>query len=472
MKKKIVYKRFFLSLTIVLLAIMSFQYLKYVEIAKTTVPFMDFWRWIAVFGEKVENGTITFWDYFNSDVGEHIQPIAMAIDFTILKWTDFDVTPLVVIGAVLQIMIAVIMVVYFWFTFKESRTLDYIVKLVAGVTLFLGVINLNQWEISTEPFSIAFAYRLANYYLSFIWADHWLANIENKSLKNNLVHGFIFGCYCAFLTVFVGAAYFIGHIFGIGLACLWVLLQKKKEWKQYFFPMLMWGVVSFVAVLVYLYLLSQRGAQASVIPDVNIFILLLQGICLFWGAVFIPTVTSNQYGGEIVVITGVIVLIVATTVLVRYLQHRRDGKGMFPVICYLYAVSISAAITIGRIGSFSIDVMSSSRYVVESSIGLFGVVWMAYELWVNRTSSAEKGVLPLGVIALSFLLLMQAGKVQTEFSPYMNSYFMELESKMRNIDDCSDEDLVGFQANNPDDVRFCVNFFEKNRLSIFKFTNE
>lgn len=185
MREKLFCKQLFLVLTIMLLAIMSFLYLKYVEIAQTTVPFMDFWRWIAVFGEKVVNGTITFRDYFNSDVGEHIQPIAMAIDFSILKWTDFDVSALVELGALLQIMIAVSMVVYFWFTFKETRTVDYIVKLIAGITLFLVVINLNQWEISTEPFSIAFAYRLANYYLSFIWADYWLANLEKKSLKNN-----------------------------------------------------------------------------------------------------------------------------------------------------------------------------------------------------------------------------------------------------------------------------------------------
>lgn len=472
MKKKIDYKKISLCVTFVVLVAMTVQYWNYVEIAKTTVPFMDFWRWIAVYGEKVQNKTIQFHDYFNSDCGEHIQPIAMMIYFTILGRTDFNIAALVEIGSIFQIILAFSMVGFFWFSSAKTCKVDTVVKSITTCILFLCVINYNQWEMTTEPFSVALAYRLINYYLSFILAAYWLANMEKRSLKKNLLFSFVFGCFCAFLTLFVGAAYFVGHLVAIGLSCLWVLIQRRNMWKNYLCPMFVWGILSFVSAVVYAYILLHRGTQ---IQDISLnwgtlTVELIQGVCLFWGAALIPTPFINSHGSQIVAILGAVVLIVAVIVLVRYLKQHCDGSGMFPVICFLYAFVISIAITMGRYGKFGISTMVSSRYVVESSIGLFGLIWMAYFLWSGKRKEDRREILSIIAIAFSGLMLLFSAKVQIAFSPYMKESFEKLKVIMQNINEYSDEELTGFQANDPNDIRYCVDFLMKNGLSIFRST--
>lgn len=470
MKKETSDRKISLCITSALLIVLAVQYWCYVDVAKTTIPFMDFWHWIALYGEKVQDGTIRFWDFFNSDLGEHIQPIGMAINFISLKWAGFDVVPSIEIGTMLRIVMALALVTYFDISFKKIHPVNDVVKLITEVALFLCVINYNQWEMTTEPFNLSNVYRVANYYLSFIWADHWLANMEKCSNKKNLLCGIIFGCFCSFLTLFVGAAYFVGHLMAIGLACLWILIQRKHNWKSYFGPMFIWGVISFIGAVGYVYLLLQRKTQieSATLSMVVFAINLIQGICLFWGSVLVATPFINDYGSQFVAILGVVVLIGTIIIFVCYLKLHRDGTGMFPAICFLYAFCISIAITMGRNEKFGINTMCSSRYVVESSIGLFGVIWMAYSLWSGKSKKKKENILAAGAITFFCLMLLLSAKIQISFSPYMKESFENLEKIMRNIDDYTDEELGGFQANNPSDVRYCVKFLKENSLSIFK----
>ena len=225
----------------------------------------------------------------------------------------------------------------------------------------------------------------------------------------------------------------------------------------------------------YLCLLLQRKSesQMATIEFTALIVDLIQGVCIFWGAVLVGTVFSNNYGAQIVAVAGTATLIVSIVILIYYLKQYRTTKKMFPVICFLYALTSSVTITMGRFGKFGVNTMCSSRYTVESSIGLLGVIWMAYSLWNERRKKEDsKKIYSVVVMGFSFAMLLSSAKAQIDFSPYMRESFQNLEVVMRNIDDYSDDELVGFQATHPEDIRYCVKFLKENKLSIFKCEGE
>lgn len=446
----------------------AYQYAVYIDIAKSTVPIMDYWKWITVYGQKLLDGEITFADYFRSDAGEHIQPICMAINFWVLRAFDFDVRPLVEWGLYGRIAVAAAVTGLFIFRFRNSEQHHYILQFLCALAIIMAVFNYNQWEMTTEPFSLTNVFRISNYFLSFYLTDLFLKEIESRSTKRNLVLAVLLGVYCAYLTIFVGAAYFVGHLVAIGLAMLWTLMNQRENVKKYLWPMAVWGVISFLSACVYYILICNRGVARETIESTNnILILLLEGICFFWGGLFIHTQTMEQYGGALVTMLGALVLVYSLFILSSYLRKRRDGKELLPAICVLYALVLSVAISLGRVTVFGAASMSSSRYVVESTMGLSGVIWMSYSVFLDSPKTKISWAKPAACACTVILLLGAAEKTENGIAPYRAIYNDNLYEMMTHIENYSDEELAPFQANSASDVRYCVAFFEENGLSIF-----
>ena len=92
-----------------------------VLVAKSTVPIMDYWKWIAVYGQKVLDGTVSFADWFHSDAGQHIHPLSLMLTFFVLKTFHFDVVPLVITGMVIRIIVAGVMMACFVLYFRKEE---------------------------------------------------------------------------------------------------------------------------------------------------------------------------------------------------------------------------------------------------------------------------------------------------------------------------------------------------------------
>ena len=116
--------------------------------------------------------------------------------------------------------------------------------------------------------------------------------------------------------------------------------------------------------------------------------------------------------------------------------------------------------------------MVASRYVVESSIGLVGMIWMTYALFGDAAKNWLMACKVVTAPLLCILMMLCVIKVETGIAPYRKIYYENLADMMRNIDDYADEELGAFQANSPDDVRYCIEFFKENGLSIFKSGSE
>lgn len=444
------------------------DYVEYMNTAKSTVPIMDYWQWIAVYGQRVQDGTLTFRDYFNSDFGEHIQPMCMAINFLVLKISHFDVKPLVEWGMWLRVIVTALIVILFVWRQRNTQYRNYLLQLICAIAICMSVLNYNQWEMTTEPFSLTNAFRIANYFLSFYFADIFVKGIATRKMRVNLIYGALLGCFCAYLTIFVGAAYFVGHLVAIGVVMLWTLLQQRQAFKKYFWPMAVWAAISFIAACAYYILVSRRGVtREDAETTKNVLVLIIQAVCYFWGGLFVHDQTVNEYGSSLITMVGAFVLIYSVVILIRYLKTHREGKELFPAMCLIYALILSVAISVGRVTLFGAGSLAASRYVVETGIGLVGTVWMTYSVAVEHPFKKIKWAKYTVCVYLVIAMLSSAAAEEMEMAPYRKIYNDNLAEMMTHLEDYTDDELGVFQANSPDFVRYCVEFFKENNLSFF-----
>lgn len=462
-QKKTVYRTVMIAF-----GVMAFLYAIYVAVAKMSVPIMDYWRWIAVYGQDVLDGTVTFADWFRSDAGQHIHPLSMMITFWMLKIFHFDVVPLVVCGMLLRILVAGGLTVFFVLRFRKGERETPVRLSLFAVAVALSVLNFNQWEAALEPFSLAFMLRVTLFYASFYMADRFVGGLEERSTAKNLLYGACLGAYCGLLTVFASSAYFVGHLVAIGLAILWGLWCKRRALVRFLAPAFLWFVLSLAGAIVY-YILFRARADAAVPTGVlqQIFPV-LQGIVCFWGSMVVHQTVSDFLGLGIVTAVGLLLLAFTVWVTFYYIRLHKDGKSLFPLICVLYAFLTGAVIAVGRVGSYGVGTMTSSRYVVESAIGLVGLIFMAYDVLTKKDFSLQVKRLFCGVMVFSLVWLSASTVMELCTMPSRRAYSERLREKMLIIDALDDDALGEFQANSPDDVRYCVEFFKENGLSIFK----
>lgn len=462
-KEKKIYTR--LAIALSLLAVV---YTVDILVGKMSVPIMDYWRWIAVYGQKVLDGTATFGDWFHSDAGQHIHPLSMMITFFMLKLFRFDVVPLVVAGMLLRLFVAGGLTAIFVLHFRKEGTHRPVMFSLCAVTVALSVLNFSQWEAALEPFSLAFMLRITLFYISFFLADRFVGGMDARSIPKNLLYGALLGVYSGFLTVFVSSAYFVGHLVAMGLAILWGLWCKRTSLLSHLAPVFLWGIFALMGAIVYYIIFSAR-ADAAVSPSAFRRILpILQGIVCFWGSMLVHQTVSDFTGLAIVTAVGILLLVFALWVTFYYIRLHKDGKNLFPLMCVLYAFLTGIVIAVGRVGDYGVATMTSSRYVVESSVGLVGLAFMTYDVLARAELSRRLGRLLCISLTVSLLWLSASAVIELATMPSRRAYSNRLREKMQTIETLDDSALAEFQANSPDDVRYCVAFFKKNGLSIFK----
>ena len=195
--------------------------------------------------------------------------------------------------------------------------------------------------------------------------------------------------------------------------------------------------------------------------------LIIEGVSYFWGSMFVHTNDVSAYGLTWVAVLGTLIFIYAVYITVRYLSFHADGKGMLPVICVAYALIMSVAVSFGRVTVWGSKIMTSSRYVTESVIGIIGVIWMSYDLYASRERKKVAWIRPVACSVTAILLMISVIEAENAIAPYRRIYNENLHEMMTHLEDYSDDQLASFQANSPEYVRYSVEFFEEYGLSIF-----
>lgn len=462
------YWRYVATLAIILLA-MFFCYGAYVELAKCTVPYSDYFQWTAKYGEKIVDSSLTWKDFFESDSGVHIQPLAMLVTAQVLKLTNFDYSALVTSGMVLRCVIALVLAMSFFVVFTREKDSSPLRSLVFAVLVAFVLLNFNQWEMTTEPFSLCNALRILIYLTSFYIGDWWVLGIKDRKQWMNVTFGALFGVALSFTTLLISAGYFVAHIAAIGMVFVFVVIENAKDIKRYLLPLSACGVTTLVGCILYLVILSSGDRQASLSLTFRELELLF-GIFLFWGRSVLPfDVSDAEFGSVPNAIMGTIVVLSMVFLVICYLKQGRRSR--FPLYCLVYANIAAVTIMMGRSSNFTYTTIMSSRYTIESTIGLVGMVWMLADCLVSKRGKQ------LSSISLVIAIFLIAGLLYSAYAegikaPYIRHFYDDLEVKLIDYDNCSDETLIQISANSPEVVRQSLAFLEEEHLSIFAKDSE
>lgn len=469
MIKKVTQKNWkYIAVLMVVLFILFIWYGEYIELAKCTVPHSDYFQWTVVYGEKIVDNTLTIKDFFNSDGGEHIQPLAMFVTSQVLKLTNFDYSVLVTSGMVLRCVIALVLAMSFFLAFTRGKDNSPLRALVFAVLVAFVFLNFNQWEITTEPFSLCFSLRILIYFATFYIGDRWIQGVKNRKQWVNVIYGAVLGLGLSCVTVLVSAGYFVAHIAAIGIVFVFVVIENAKDIKRYLLPLSVCGVTTLAGCILYLAMLY--GARKTSISLTFRELELLLGIFLFWGRAVLPfDVSDAEFGSVPNAIMGTIVVLSMIFLVICYLKKGRRSR--FPLYCLVYANIAAITIMMGRSSSYSYMTIVSSRYTVESTIGLVGMFWMLADCLVRKRE------IQVNLISLAITLLLTGGLIcsaiaENKRAPYVGKFFDNLELQFLDYEDLPDEALVDGSASTSDVVRLALAFLEEEHLSIFAKDSE
>lgn len=455
----------------IVLCMISALFCYYIYIAGSRVPIMDYWEWIADYGPRFTDHSINIRDFIvNPDKStmssQHVSPGSMALQMWILYIFKYDVRILVFLGTVIHIITGAV-IAFIFYKKNYDKYNSKICTFFTAILLYIVYLNLNQWEILSQPFTFTFSIRSAMYLISFIWAQKYFDILLGESDRTKMAHTIIFGIYCMLLTDLISSAYFVGHLFAIIFIGFIKVFRCGKINKKSKYAFGLYILIQIIGVILYIKMmhLSAGGGTKSSQMSFNIMHV-IQGIFVYIGSLIVPQSYVEVCGYIPAMTVGIVIFIIMLTTMVLYFKNGLDREHTFALMCIIYAGVTAATISVGRISAFGIGTMNSSRYVTESTVGLVGLVILCYKV-VQHTEN-KKGVFIDKIIlgcALAIGLIMSAYN-ELKIAPYRGIYNKQLYSYMMDIDNADDSALAMFQ-NTPDNVRYVTNYFKEHKYSIF-----
>lgn len=141
------------------------------------------------------------------------------------------------------------------------------------------------------------------------------------------------------------------------------------------------------------------------------------------------------------------------------------------MILFLYVFNVIGLIELGRLGSFDLSYLRTSRYVCESGMGLVAAIYILCIIYNYKGSLKQKNVDKRNIVVLSIFLLIglfyiKSYSIEYRTAPFRKEYDNELVKKIDNIEHYKDEELTAFQAD-PFYVRNGVKIMKKHKLGQF-----
>ena len=453
-------------LTVLAVIVCIWGFYKYLNLVGYRVPIMDFWRWIAWFGEKFHTGAMSFLDFFK-DKNEQVQPLALAIDFAVLEGTKYDTQVLVLSGGALKILIALLMGGWF---LRETRPdqadlkIDMILNRCAVVLLILLVsINPNQWELMTQPFSLTTAIRLLCFVGVFSLVSVLCRTMFRQSLRFQILEILGLSFVTAATALLMSGAYMAALLGAASLTFLLACIAEGKSLKKtVVFPAVIWLATVVGCFAAYM---SMMG-DMSISSHAGISVLeCVKGFFVYLGAGLVPGSVANVSSSGPAAV-GVIVLLCAVWIFAVYFAAGLHKKTYMPVLLFAYAVFNGFLIVIGRVAHSGAGTAASSRYTIESLLGIAGLVWALGLIYFEKNINTSARIfiwIMLASVTVGTGLCCLSEYNQRSFSM---SYQNHMKTVMLHSAMADDDDFYSFQEK-PEYVRVAISFLRKNGFSIF-----
>ncbi len=457
-------KALIICTAIICLCAITYLFFGYTHVAAIRTPIMDFFRWIAIFGEESHSGALNYFA-LAADSNEQMQPLALAINFFVLEITNYDFWVLVLSGAIVRCIYIASMIFFFVRTLKYGFMNNGLFFAACVVCMSFVVVNPNQWELMIEPFSLLTSVRLLLHFVLFILVSFFIKKFFEYSFRGELLLTLALSLLSAGISLMISSAYFVALLGSISIVLLITIILRRKEVRiTHAIP----GTIWFITVLgcLYSYIsLSKGNAVQSVGPGLKISSI-FEGLLVYLGTSVVPQNISEKTLTPFY-ICGLLILEIYIYIFYKFIKGKLILKHPMPILMILYAMINGIVIGIGRINGYGVGVMSSSRYTVESLVGIVGIIWGCAVIYLDGRTAKNRKIMIWLTILLIIVSSVECYTVENKMAPYRGLYGDQIKETMFKIDACSDEELAICQSE-PQYVRKTAQFLRENNLSVFK----
>lgn len=449
--------------------VVTMMTLVYLYISTVNVPVMDYWTYICDMTEKVYNGTFSFKDIWTSMGGHRggLSYLVIAINIGLFKMN----TLIGVYGGLVILLLTSIIFYIYYFRKIECLEENIRIKKILFMIIILAIYNLNQWEILTLDFSFNSTLRKISFILTFIFVEKVILG-DKTNIKNLL--GLL--VYILFVTCFMSAGYLPGLIgavcFGLVVAYAINFSKYNKKIPSSYIAILLVCITGLIIYTHGLVGIGGEGRSLSIFIDDFFNGNLFKGILIMLGSSIAHTSILNIADNmAFLMVIGLILFIVYIIAIILYFKEKMWSEFYVPLMLMAYTAINILIVYYARGNAFNLSYLSSSRYTCETTLGLVGLS-MIYVQFICKVNIDQKKIIkkifymfPLIFISI---FLVYSFKVEFQIGPHRKNYQLDLVKKMQNIERYTDEELLVFQANDPDQVRQGVEIMKKYQLGIFK----
>jgi len=435
-----------------------FVIFKYLNISIGQLPLMDYWLNRDVRIERTLNDFK--WEYIiYAPHGIHWNPLSVLADYVFINIFKCDNRAYVYAGFIMTCLTMLLVIK----TYKRNYSTDNgIWNFVGLFTFLLTIINLNQWEILTIFCNFAFMTRIFIYLLLFDYLD---TKIRNGNIKWS--HVAIISISSIFVINFISQAYYPGFV--VAMICVMmveIIFVTREKIKEY-------GVISLSLILgTVICILCTVRESVTIASDGGVGLMdtiktYVKGIILMLGSTIIH-VTDQGYEMKRCYVAGTIILILSIIAVVLFFVKKIYCKTSFPLACMIYAFVSIVVIIMGRVNVYGLGSVTSSRYVVETTIGLLGLVQIYWLLLSEYIENNKYNVLlPIIVITSIAISIIHNNYVEYQIGPARKQYNNTMVNLALDIDNVSDEQLAIFQAP-AQEVRDGIATMKKYKLGLWR----
>ena len=440
----------------------------YVSNATVNVPVMDYWRYINNYVDKCFMGGITFNELYESYAGHKslLTTLLFVINVTFFK---LNVRVSTFFASVVMICSAILIYNLFLSNLRfasSNERKQNIIPQVLGALIIFPIFNLNQWEILCLEFATPFMLRILITIAMFLFTEKL---ILNQTISSLTLFPYAICLVASTNLVFAGYSFaFIAAIF-LAVAFNFFINKNKASYITGF------CIATSALIGLLLYFSGTQSAINSIKTPIKMLLLNSpKGILvLLSSSVFHENLANETLGLKIYYIVGFILLLIYLAAVLIYLKKKYYKFSYIPVMLICYAFCNMGCMYISRFREFGLNGMVASRYTVDTTLGLIGVIWIfslllfEYIQQPKRKFSFKVGLCVSSVAAILLSISLTNMKEQ-QISVYRCAYFRELVNKMENIEMLPDEELNQYQANSPEMVRNGVQLMKKYHLGIYK----
>lgn len=453
---------------IIIFAVLGVMYFRYLNSAIEKLPLMDYWNENkgggGPFLERVMTEPLRLKDIFSFQHALHWTMLGRITSYFFIRVFKCDNRAYIYAGMLITFFtIALLLKAY-----SVQCDTKYIwVYALGALVCTAPIVNLNQWEIMTLYCNFTFSLRIITFLLMFYIMDRYTHRRQEKgSLTQAILYGLI-----GFVAIpLIGSAYFPGCVAAVfAIMALDILINSKKETRKkraVRYCIIMAGYV--LATIVYLATLVPGADDVAADTSRQLITKILdygKGFLVMLGSILLPQ-DQQMPNLENAYFLGVMTLIIAVIAVVLYFKEKMYEISYFPIACLVYAFVSIVLISAGRLGK-GIDSLTSSRYVVETTIALIGILQIYWRYITNVSREKRKRVMCALPVLGIFCLSVWCDKVEMDMGKYRKEYGRKMIEAAMNIDEVSDEELTTLFQAPGEDVREGIAVMKKYHLALW-----